>query len=181
MRSLRTRKGRGYQGSADLTILPMLHVYPLRAQELDAGTSIAPATPIVPEKRGRADHERVKQHTDLARFFGGAALPLTLLTQRARAATADAGYIHHPQTSIGFWASLMDRERLPCRATQRPIRLQGKISTREATRFPGQSHLWWPISLWRRGDVGHVFVRRQTGRSKHGGAQRIRKQLMTQF
>jgi len=46
----------------------------LSAQELDAGTSIPPATPIVPQERGLADHERVEQHPDLTRLFGGTAL-----------------------------------------------------------------------------------------------------------
>ncbi len=80
----------------------MLHVYPLMAQELDAGTSIPPATPIVPQERGWADHQRVEQQADLARLFGSMSLPLTLLAQRTGAATADAGCIHYPQASIGF-------------------------------------------------------------------------------
>src|SRR6266516_586027 len=120
----------------------MLHVHSLGAQELDAGTSIPPAAPITPEESGRADHEGVEQHTDLARLFGGTTLPLTLLTQSAGAAPADTGRIPHPQTSISFWSSLVDRERLSCRATQCPIWLEDKLSTREATSFPGQSHLW---------------------------------------
>src|SRR6266536_2987838 len=102
------------------------------AQELDAGTSILSATPIAPQERGRADHERVEQHADLARLFGGTALPLTLLAERTGAATADAGRIHHPRASIGFPTPLVDRERMPYRAAQRPIWLQGKLATREA-------------------------------------------------
>lgn len=161
--------------------MAVLHIYPLGAQELDAGPSIPSATPIMPQQRSRADYQRVEQHTHLARFFGGVALPLTRLAERTRTATADAGRIHHPQASIGFPTSFVDRERLPCRAAQRPIWLLGKLSTREATGFPGQRHLWWPISLWGRRDVGHLFVRRRAGRSELGGAHRIRMKLMAQF
>ena len=45
----------------------------LRAQELDTGTSIPPATPVMPQERSRANHERMQQHADLARLFGGTA------------------------------------------------------------------------------------------------------------
>ncbi len=100
MRPLCARKGWRRQGKAGLRVTTVQHISPLMAQELDAGASIPSATPIVPEERGRADHERVEQHTDLARLFGGTTLPLTWLTQRAGAATADTGRIHHPQTSI---------------------------------------------------------------------------------
>ena len=120
----------------------MLHVHSLGTQELDAGTSISPAAPIVPQERGQADHERVEQHTHLTRLFGSTTLPLALLAQRAGATTADTSSIHHPQASIGFWASLVDRECLPCRATQCPIWLDRKITTRESISFPGERHLW---------------------------------------
>ena len=141
MRSLCARKGRRRRDHTDLMVLPMLHVHSLGPQELDAGTSIPPATPVMPQERSRANHERMQQHADLARLFGGTALPLALLAQRTRAATPNAGPIDHPQTSIGFQAALMDDQGLPCRATQRPVWLEGKISTREVTSFPGQSHL----------------------------------------
>jgi hypothetical protein len=159
----------------------MLHVHSLGVHKLDAGPSIAPATPITPQQRSRANHERMQQHADLARLFGGMALPLTLLTQRTGAATAHTGSIHHPQASIGFRASLVDSQRLACRAAQGPIWLEGKLSTREATGFPEQSHIWWPISLGGRRKVGYIFVRRRAGRGKLGGAHRIRMKLMTQF
>ena len=181
MRPLRARKDRGRGGSASLTALPVLHLHPLTAQQLDAGASMLSATPIEPEERSRTDDERVEQHTHLARLFGGAALPLTLLAQRTGTATADAGCIHQAQTPIGFWASLVRMKRLPCWATQRPIWLEGKVSTREPTLFPGQSDIWWPISWCGRRKVGHFFVPWRTRRGKLGGAHRIRMQVMTQF
>lgn len=76
----------------------------------------------------------MEQHAHLTRLFGGIAQPLTLLAQSTGAATANAGRIHHAQDSIGFWASLMDQQRLAGWATQGSIWLEGKISTGEAAR-----------------------------------------------
>ena len=49
----------------------------------------------------RPDHEGMQEDADLARFGGGAAIPLALLAQRTRAATTDAGRIDHAQAAIG--------------------------------------------------------------------------------
>src|SRR5438105_3221000 len=51
MRSLCARKSRRRRDNTDLTVWPMLHIHSLGAQELDTGTSIPPATPIMPQER----------------------------------------------------------------------------------------------------------------------------------
>jgi hypothetical protein len=56
----------------------------------------------------------------LARF---APLPLALLAQRAGAATANAGGIHHAQASISFSAVFVRNQLLVSRAPKRPIEL----------------------------------------------------------
>src|SRR5258708_36202849 len=89
--------------------------------------------------------ERMQQHTDLARLFGNAAIPLALLAQRTRAALANAGCIHNAQAAIGFSAPLMRNQLLPCWAPKRAIRLEGKVLPREATGFPGGCCGRWSI------------------------------------
>src|SRR6266487_4931851 len=78
-------------------------------------------------------------------------------------------------------SSLVDRERLPCRAAQRPIWLQGKLAPREAAGFPGQSHLWWPIPLRGGSRVERLSLLSQVGGSKLGDTHWIRMKLMTQL
>jgi hypothetical protein len=56
-------------------------------------------------------------HAHLTRLFGGAALPLTLLPQRAGAATAHAGRIDHAQAPIGLSAPLVRNKRLRSRGS----------------------------------------------------------------
>ena len=73
---------------------PELDLDALITQELDAGSSVDPTTPIMPEQWRLPDSHWMQQDADLARFLGGAALPLTLFTQGARTAMADAGSIH---------------------------------------------------------------------------------------
>jgi hypothetical protein len=75
--------------------------------KLHTGAPVLSAAPISPEQRCWTNDERMEQHADLARLFGGAALPLALLAERAGTTTANAGSIHHPQTPIGFSALLM--------------------------------------------------------------------------
>ena len=84
------------------------------SHELHAGTPMLSATPISPEQRCGTQAERMQQDTNLARLRCSAAIPLTLLTQRTGAATANAGGIHHTQAAIGFSAPLLGRQRLPC-------------------------------------------------------------------
>lgn len=117
------------------------HFETLVSHKLDTGTSVLSAAPISPEQGSRTDRERMQHYTDLTWLRGRAAVPLTLLAQRTRATTVNAGSIHHTQASISFSALFMCDQLLVCWTTQRPIRLEHKILAREATRFPGQAHL----------------------------------------
>jgi hypothetical protein len=56
----------------------------------------------------------MQQHAYLAGLRGFAAIPLALLTQRTRAALANAGSIHNAQAAIGFSTPLMRDQLLPC-------------------------------------------------------------------
>src|SRR6266536_1019320 len=159
----------------------MLHVYPLMAQELDAGTSIPPAAPVPPQQRSRSDREGMQKHTHLTRLGCHFALPLALLAQRARAATADAGGVHDAQASIGFPAPFVRRQLLPGGTAQCAIGLEGKVATREAIGFPGRSDFRWSISLCRGSRVESLSLLSQVSRSKLGGAHRIGVQVMAQF
>jgi hypothetical protein len=82
----------------------------------------------------RPDDQWMQQHAHLTRLCGGAPMPLTLLAQRARATTANAGRIHDAQTAIGFSAPFMHHEGLLGRTAQGPIWLEGEVSPREAAR-----------------------------------------------
>src|SRR5258708_1731962 len=104
-------------------------------------------TPVTPEERSRSYGERMEQQAYLTRLGGGAALPLTLVAQRAGAATADAGRIHHAQAPISLSAPLVGAQGLPSRTAQRAIWLESKVSTREAALFPGQGRGGFPIPL----------------------------------
>jgi hypothetical protein len=109
------------------------------SHELHAGAPVLSAAPISPEQRCGTHPQRMQQDTDLARLRCGAAIPLTLLTQRTRAATANAGRIHHAQAAIGFPAPLLGRQRLPCWTAERPVGLERKVLARKAPCFPGGS------------------------------------------
>jgi hypothetical protein len=143
---LATREQRRGRCWLNLESLFQVHVNSLTAQELHASPSMLPPTPVTPEERLTPDNERVQQDAHLARFRRGAALPLTLLAQWARAATTDAGSIHHAQAAVSFSTPLLDRQRLPCWTPQGPIRLECKVLSREATRFPGSGGDGWTIS-----------------------------------
>jgi len=75
----------------------------------------------------------MQQHADLARLCCGVAIPLALLAQRTGTTTANAGSIHHAQAPIGFSALFMRDQLLGSLATQRPIGLESKVLSREAT------------------------------------------------
>ena len=107
------------------------------------------ATPVLPEKRLNPDAEGMQEHADLTWLCCGVAIPLTLLAQPTGTTTADAGAIHHSQAPIGFSALLMREQGLVSRTAQRPIGLESKVLTREATRFPGRAHLWGSIARGR--------------------------------
>jgi hypothetical protein len=77
------------------------HLDALESHQLLTGAPVLSAAPVTPEQRGRADDERMQQHTHPARLRGSTAIPLTLLTQGTGTTTADAGGIDHAQTPIG--------------------------------------------------------------------------------
>jgi hypothetical protein len=143
----------------------MLHVYPLMAQELDTGPTIPPAAPVSPQQRSRSDREGMQQYTHLTRLGCHFPLPLALLAQRARAATADAGGVHDAQASIGFPAPFVGRELLPSGTAQCAIGLQGKVATREAIGFPGRSDFCGSISLCWGSRVARLSLFSQVSRS----------------
>lgn len=122
-----------------------LYFEALVTQQLYARPPMKSPTPATPEHGRRPDDEGMEQHAYLARLPGGAALPLTLLTQQTGATTADAGRIDNTQTSIGLAASLMSRKQLPCWTAKRPIRLERKLLAREATCLPGSGRSGWTI------------------------------------
>jgi hypothetical protein len=104
---LRTGQRRRRERWAGRETVPHLHFHALVTKQVHAHPSMVPTTPIIPEHRSRTDQQRMQQDAHLARLRGGAALPLTLLTQRTGTTTADAGRIHDAQTPIGFSAPLM--------------------------------------------------------------------------
>jgi integrase len=101
---------------------------------------LSPA-PVTPEKRKVANDKRVEQHTHLARFTSGFAIPLTLLAQGTGTTTADTGPIHDAQAPVDFSALLMREKLLVSGATQRPIRLERKVLAADSASFPGQAHV----------------------------------------
>ena len=142
----------------------VLHLQPLVSHRRHARRGVGAPS----HARGEAQHLRlgVEQQAHLTWLFGGAALPLTLLPQRAGAATADAGCIHHAQAPIGFSALLVDTQVLPGRTTQRAIWLRGKVASRETASFPGQGLYGRSIALCR--------GRREVDRCSEGKAEQIR-------
>lgn len=121
----------------------------LVTEQMHAGAPIHPPAPIVPEQRGRANNKRMQKDTDLTRLFGGAPIPLALLTPFTGTTPANAGGIHQPQAPISLLPPLQERERVACWAAQRSIRLERKILPREVTRFPGRGCGRWAISRCR--------------------------------
>jgi hypothetical protein len=117
------------------------------------------------------DSEWMQEHTHLARLFGRAVIPLTLLTERTGAATVNTGSIHDTQASIGFSALLMRGQFLVGWAAKRSIRLESKILGSEATGLPCRTH------FWRSG----VWWRWRESRGKLGRAQGLWLELMAQF
>jgi hypothetical protein len=98
-----------------------MQLHALVAKQVDAGTSMNPSTPVTPSERFSPDYERMQQDTHLARLFGGAALPLTLLAQWAGTTPANAGPIHHTQTAIDFSTLLLDTKLLVCWTAKGPV------------------------------------------------------------
>jgi hypothetical protein len=86
------------------------HFEALVPHELDTGPPMFSAAPIAPEQWFGADAKRMQQHADLAWLCGSPPIPLALLTERTRAATAKAGGIDHAQAAIGFSTPLMGKK-----------------------------------------------------------------------
>jgi hypothetical protein len=127
------------------------HLDALVSHELHAGAPMLSAAPIAPEHRCGTHPEWMQQHTHLAWLRGRAATPLTLFAQRTRAAVADASRIHRAQTAIGLSPLLLGVKRLSCWTEERPIRLERKVLSGEATYFPGGGGGGWTIPRGGRG------------------------------
>ncbi len=180
MATLRTRKDRvhgGGQRSSRWRCERETHVNPLIAHEPHACSSMLSSTPVTPAERGWTNCKRVQQDADLARLCGGAAIPLTLLTERTGAATKDASSVHHTQAAVGFSALLMRDQLLVCWALKRSIGLEGKILAREATGLPCGTHFWGGIARGR----SCIRWRGEECWRKLGRANWIRMKLMPQF
>jgi hypothetical protein len=172
--TLRARKDHVHSGGRSGKEREHAHLDSLVANQLETGASVFSATPIPPEQWGRTNRERMQQHADLTRLFGGAPIPLALLTQFTRTTPANTGGIHQPQAPISLLPPLLERKRIACWAAQGPVRLERKILSCEATRFPGGGCGRWGISRSRsrcgrmRGSL-HVLLR--DGGSELGDAQ----------
>ncbi len=177
---LSTGKGRRLNDGEGRSGSPDLYFDTLLAQQLNTRPPVGPATPVTPLDGLRTDHEGMQEHAHLARLCGGAAIPLTLLAQGAGTTTTDARRIHHAQTSVDLFAPLVGHKRLTSRTAQRAIRLEGKVLSRKAASFPGQSHNCRPVSLSRNLHMVQL-VRQWKSRSKLGRADWIRMKLMPQF
>jgi hypothetical protein len=143
--------------------------------------------PVSPEHWSRSHCQRMEQHAYLARFGRCAPTPLTSFAQGAWTAVANASRIDHPQTPILFSTVLMRDQDFVCWTPQGSIRLEGKVSSREAASFPGGGDSGGSIPRrgsrrskggWRHGLLG-VLLRE--GRRKLGGAQRLRSKFVPQF
>ncbi len=143
MRPLRERMDRRQRRGAALAwwLLSKPHLDVLLTHQLQTGTPMRSAAPVTPEERKVANDKRVEQHTHLARFPSGFAIPLTLLAQGTGTTTAVTSPIHDAQAPVGFSALLMREKLLVSGATQRPIRLEGKVLAADSASFPGQAHV----------------------------------------
>jgi hypothetical protein len=97
---------------------------------------LVPSVPVSPEKRSRAYREGMKQDAHLARFGRGTPVPLALVAQGTRTAVANAGGIDDAQAAITLSTVLMRDQNVACRTSQGSIRLEGKVGSGEAARFP---------------------------------------------
>lgn len=97
MCALRTGQGCRDRICAGREPLLLLDVHALITKQLDARPSVMQTTPVIPEERLISNHEWMQQHAHLARLFGGAPIPLALLTQLTGTTTANAGGVHQPQ------------------------------------------------------------------------------------
>src|SRR5258708_39766518 len=114
MRPLRTGQRRRWERWSGRKIRFYPHHQALVTKKLHTRPPMLPTAPILPEDGERPDDQWMQQHTHLTRLFGGAAIPLTLFAQRARATTANAGRIHDAQTAIRLSAPLMRAKLQAC-------------------------------------------------------------------
>ena len=84
--------------------------------------------PIPPKQRRGTNGEGMQEHADLARFYRGVTIPLTLLAQWAGPTTPDAGRIHHAQAPIDFATLLLDTKLLVGWTMKCPIWLDCEIA-----------------------------------------------------
>ena len=161
---------------------PSLDLDALIAQELDTGASVDPTTPVLPVERRIPNDKRMEQDAHRPSFRP---LPLALLAQRAGAATANAGGIHHAQASISFSAVFVRNQLLASRAPKRPIELASPRPGRKSGLLSeAGSGSRWTIPGRRSGGgrtSGCLRASRWESRSKLGGAHRHRLQLVPQF
>ena len=69
----------GWRSSVRAISWLCLDLYALVAEQMDAGASVNPATPVLPEERSRTNRHRMEQDAHLARLYRCAAIPLALL------------------------------------------------------------------------------------------------------
>lgn len=124
-RSSRLREGRFH---LDVQVL---------AVQTQTGPPLMSSAPVSLEQRSRSHVQGMKQDAHLAWFGCGASTPLALLAQRTRTATANTRSIDHAQAPIGFSTVFVRQECAPSRATQAPIRLEGKVGSGETASIPG--------------------------------------------
>lgn len=94
MGTLSTRKQcRSDTGSG----IPRLHLdlHALVLKEMHTRVSMHSSTPVVPEDQPTSDSEWMQEHTYLAWFRGLAPVPLALVAQGTRTATANTSCVHH--------------------------------------------------------------------------------------
>jgi hypothetical protein len=125
------------------------HLDTLVRKELHTRAPMNSSTPVSPEERSISNHEWMQEDAHLAWLRGVVAIPLALIAQGTRAATANTGCVDHAQPSVSFSTMFMGPQRLPCGATERPIGLERKVLPGEATRFPGSGSSGWAVSSYR--------------------------------
>lgn len=127
MRPLCPRKGHDVPSQAAGSGGTDLDAHPLLAHQLHASSSVLPSAPVAPEDGQRPESEGMQEHADLSRFGGRVAVPLTPLTQKARATRANAGSIDDAQAPIGLSSPFMGTKRLSCGTAQGAIGLESKV------------------------------------------------------
>jgi len=133
VRPLRPRKDRRSGAALAGWTVRLPHLEVLITQQLHTGSPMLSPAPVMPEERRPPNGEGMEEDTDLARLCCSSAIPLALLAQWTGTTTANAGSIHHAQAPIGFSALFMRDQLLGSLATQRPIGLESKVLSREAT------------------------------------------------